>query len=193
MVKAVALISGGIDSPVAAHLVKKMGVDIIALHFSTELFAGKDPEIKARKLAKKIGAKKFISIDVSREFERIAKECNHKYYFVLIKRFMLKKAEVIAKKEKCDFIVTGESLGQVSSQTLSNLIAITKSVSMPILRPLLTFDKDDIVRMAEKIGTFEISKGPEVCDLLGPKHPATRSLHEKLIEEEKRLDASGGI
>lgn len=193
MTKALALISGGIDSPVAAYLVKKMGVDIIALHFSTELFAGKEPENKAKKLTKKIGAKKFISIDVSKDFERIAKECNHKYYFVLIKRFMMRKAEEIAKKEGCDFIVTGESLGQVSSQTLSNLIAITKSVKIPILRPLLTFDKQEIVKMAEKIGTFEISKGPEVCDLLGPKHPATRSFHERLIEEEKKLNASGGI
>lgn len=190
--KALALISGGIDSPVAAYLVKKLGLDIIALHFSTELFVGKEPEIKARKLAKKIGAKKFISIDVSRDFEKIAKQCNHKYYFVLIKRFMLRKAEEIAKKERCDFIVTGESLGQVSSQTLSNLISITQAIKIPVIRPLLVFDKDEIIKMAKKIGTFEISKGPELCDLLGPKHPATRSSHEKLIEEEKKLDAPAG-
>lgn len=187
MVKAVVLLSGGIDSPVAAWFIKRLGVELIALHFSNRKFTGDEPEKKARKLAKFLGIKKFICIDASDVFEKIATRCNRRYYFVLMKRYMMREAEKIAKKEGCSFIVTGESIGQVSSQTLSNLIAITKAVSMPIVRPLLTMDKQEIVDLAKKIGTFEISKGPEVCDLLGPKHPVTRSKHEELLKEEELL------
>ncbi|MFH8080649.1 MAG: 7-cyano-7-deazaguanine synthase [Candidatus Aenigmatarchaeota archaeon] len=192
--KAIALLSGGIDSPVAAWMVKRLGVELLALHFSSEKFTGKEPEEKARKIANFLGIKKFICIDASEDFERIATKCNRKYYFVLMKRYMMRKAEEIAKSEGCDFIVTGESLGQVSSQTLSNLISITKAISIPIVRPLLTMDKQEIIDLAKKIGTFEISIGPEFCDLLGPKHPATKSKHEDLLEEEEKLkNAPGGI
>lgn len=194
MVKAIALISGGIDSPVATYLVKRFGIEIIALHFSTELFTGGESKNKVKKICKKLGIKKTIFVDASRNFEKIAKKCKRKYYFVLIKRFMLRKAKEIVDKEKCDFIITGENIAQVSSQTLINLISITKAVDIPILRPLLTWDKNDIVKLAEKIGTFEISKGPEICDLLGPKHPATISDHKRLLEEEAKIgNASGGI
>jgi len=185
--KAVALISGGIDSPVAAWMIKRLGVEIIALHFSNEKFVGKEPEEKARKLANMLGIKKFICVDASEDFEKIATKCKRKYYFVLMKRYMMKKAEEIAKKERADFIVTGESIAQVSSQTLSNLVTITKAVSIPIVRPLLGFDKQEIINMARKLGTFEISIGPEVCDLLGPKHPATRSRLEEIVKEEEKL------
>lgn len=181
------LLSGGIDSPVAAWMVKRLEVELIALHFSNEKFAGKEPEEKARRIAEYLGIKEFITIDASEDLEKIATRCNRKYYFVLMKRYMLRKAEEIAKQKGCQFIVTGESLGQVSSQTLSNLISITKSVSISIIRPLLALDKQEIIDLARKIGTFEISKGPEVCDLLGPKHPATRSRHEDLLKEEEKL------
>jgi thiamine biosynthesis protein ThiI len=185
--KAVVLISGGIDSPVAAWMIKRLGVELIALHFSVEKFAGKEPEEKARKLAEMLGIKKFICIDASEDFEKIATRCSRKYYFVLMKRHMMKKAEEVARKEGADFIVTGESIAQVSSQTLSNLVTITKASSMPIVRPLLAFDKQEIVNIARKIGTFDISIGPEVCDLLGPKHPATRSRLEDIVKEEEKL------
>jgi thiamine biosynthesis protein ThiI len=185
--KAVVLLSGGIDSPVAAWMIKRFGVEMIALHFSVEKFTGKEPEEKARKLADMLGIKKIICIDASEDFERIATKCNRKYYFVLMKRYMMRKAEEVAKREGAEFIVTGESIAQVSSQTLSNLITITKSVSTPIVRPLLTLDKQEIVNIARKIGTFDISIGPEVCDLLGPKHPATRSRVEDVVKEEEKL------
>ena len=185
--KAIALLSGGIDSPIAAWMMKRLGVEIIALHFSNEKFVGNEPEKKARKLAKMLGIRRFISIDASDDFERIATRCKRKYYFILIKRYMMRKAEEIAKKEGADFIVTGESLGQVSSQTLSNLVTISQASSIPIIRPLLCFDKQEIIDMARKLGTFEVSIGPEVCDLLGPKHPATRSRVEEIIKEEEKL------
>ena len=184
--KGLLLISGGFDSPVAGYLMNQKGVDIIAVHFSYEPFTDNSPEIKSRKACEILGFKKFIAVNISKECEKIAKNCNHKLYFVLTKRLMLKKAEEIARKEGCNFLVTGENLAQVSSQTLSNLKTITNAVKIPVIRPLLTFDKNEIINIAKEINTYEISKGPEVCDILGPKHPATRSnLDEVWIEEAK--------
>lgn len=101
---------------------------------------------------------------------------------------MLKLAEKEALKEKCDFLITGENLSQVSSQTLQNLHAITKAVKMPIVRPLLTYDKIEILNIAKKIGTYDACIGPEVCDVLGPKHPATTSKLEEIENEENLLN-----
>ena len=100
---------------------------------------------------------------------------------------MLKKAEELAKREDYDFLITGESLGQVGSQTLSNLRSITNAVKMQVLRPLLTYDKESIIKLARDIGTHDVSIGPEVCDVLGPKHPATRSTLEEIEQEENKL------
>ena len=119
--------------------------------------------------------------------QEIIKHCQHKYYFVLSKRLMVKIAEKIAEKENCKFLITGENLAQVSSQTLPNLVAITKAVKIPILRPLLTFDKVEIINKAEEIDTFELSKGPEVCDILGPKHPSTNTKPHLMELQEKRV------
>ena len=96
-------------------------------------------------------------------------------------------AEEIALKEGYQYLVTGENLAQVSSQTLPNLVAITKAVKIPILRPLLTFDKVEIVNVAEEIDTFELSKGPEVCDVLGPKHPSTNTTASLIVLQENKI------
>jgi thiamine biosynthesis protein ThiI len=101
---------------------------------------------------------------------------------------MWRVAEKIAENEKCDFLVTGENLGQVGSQTLSNLTVIDKSVKMKILRPVLCNDKNETIAMAKKFGTYELSSGPEMCSVLGPKHPATSSTAEVIENEEKKLD-----
>ncbi len=184
--KGLLLISGGFDSPVSGYLMQQKGVEIIAVHFSYEPFTDNSPEIKSREASKLLGFKKFISVNISKECEEIAKKCNHRLYFVLTKRLMLKKAEEIAKKENCEFLITGENLAQVSSQTLTNLRSITNAVKIKVIRPLLTYDKEEIIKIAREIGTYEISKGPEVCDILGPKYPATSSdLNEILLEEQK--------
>ncbi len=188
--KGLLLISGGFDSPVAGYLMQQKGVEIIAVHFSYEPLTDNSPEIKSRKVSEILGFKKVIVVNISKECEQIAKVCNHRLYFVLTKRLMLKKAEEIAKKEGCNFLITGENLAQVSSQTLSNLRSITEAVKMQVLRPLLTYDKTEIINLAIKIGTYEISKGPEVCDILGPKHPATRSDLEEVKREEQKLQLS---
>jgi thiamine biosynthesis protein ThiI len=115
-------------------------------------------------------------------------KCNHKDYFILSKILMFKTAELIAEKEKAKYLITGENLAQVSSQTLSNLNVITKNLKLEIFRPVLTFDKQEIINLAKKIGTYETSKGPEICCLLGPKSPSTKSNPEKIAAQLEKLE-----
>lgn len=185
--KGLLLLSGGIDSPVAGHLALKEA-DLIALHFSSEDITGKESIEKSEKICKKIGIKKLLVCDIGKELAEIAAKCSHSYYFVLMRRLMLRTAEKIAIKEKCCFILTGESLAQVSSQTLSNLAVISESVKMPVARPLLGMEKEEIMQVAERIDTFETSKGKEFCDALGPRHPITRACIENVLREEKKLE-----
>ena len=188
MKKGLLLMSGGIDSPVAGYLMKKKDFQLVAVHFSNKKFAGNEPDAKSKKLAKKIGVKKYYSVDVSDLLKEIAEKCDNKYYFVIMKRIFYMLGEKMAKKYKCDFLITGENLGQVSSQTLSNLFVINKAINMPVIRPLICYDKMEIVKIAEKIGTFEISKGPEMCDVFGAKHPSTQAKEEIILAEEKKAD-----
>jgi thiamine biosynthesis protein ThiI len=185
--KAIVLLSGGIDSPVAAFLAMQNGLKLTALHFSLEPFTGNEPQKKVEKICKHLKIKRLIIIKIGKILEQFARHCNNKYYFVFLKRLMLKIAEKIALNEKCFLIITGESLGQVSSQTLSNLSTISKAISMPVLRPLLPFEKQEIIDFAKKIGTYDISIGPEACDALGPKHPFTKSTENQLLLEEKKI------
>ncbi len=186
--KGLLLMSGGIDSPVAGHLMRQQGMELVALHFSQEPLTDDTPEVKSRKLSKMIGCDKFIVINVGKQLAELVKKCNHRLYYVLQRRLMLRIAEKIAKKEGCDYLITGDNLGQVGSQTLSNMINITKSIEIPILRPLLTNDKNNTIAIARKIGTLSTSEGPEMCSILGPKHPATRSELEAVESEEKNVD-----
>ena len=185
--KAMLLISGGYDSPVAGHVMQQKGVEIFAVHFSYEPFTDNAPELKARKAAEHLKFKKFTVINIGQEVQEIAGKCEHRLYFVLSKRLMMKKAEELAKKEGCEILITGENLAQVSSQTLSNLRAITDAVKIKIIRPLLTYEKEEIIKVAKEIGTYEACTGPEVCDCLGPKHPATKCDVEEIHLEEAKL------
>mgnify|MGYP001615065890 CR=1 FL=1 len=182
------LLSGGFDSPVAGYLLQKQGVEILAVHFSSKLVTDEESEKKSRKLAEQLDFKKILVFDISSQLIKFSKECNHKLYFVLMKRLMYKIAEKIAKKEKCDFLVTGENLAQVSSQTLQNLSVIDKSVKIPVMRPLLGFDKQEIINTAKKIGTYETSCGPEHCDALGPQKPITQAKLEDVLEAEEKIN-----
>src|SRR3989344_952072 len=187
--KALLLISGGFDSAVAGYLMQQKGVEVIAMHFSYAPFTDDSPEKKSRKCTEILGIKDLIVRNISKEIQDISKKCRHKYYFILTKRLMMKLAEQEAKKLKCDFLITGENLSQVSSQTLQNLNSITRSVKIQILRPLLTYDKIEILNIAKKIGTYDSCIGPEVCDVLGPKHPATISKLEDIEEEERFISS----
>lgn len=191
--KGLLLISGGIDSPIAGHLMRQQGMELVALHFSQEPLTDNTPEVKSRKLSKMIDCEKFIVINVGKQLAELVKKCQHRLYYVLQRRLMLRIAEKIAKKEGCEYLITGDNLGQVGSQTLSNMINITKSIKIPILRPLLTNDKNETIAIARKIGTLSTSEGPEMCSILGPKHPATSSDLEFVEKEENNIDVDDMI
>ncbi len=182
------LLSGGIDSPVAGHLLARQSVETIGLHFSLEPFTDDAPEEKARQISVLLGFPKLYVCRIGDALAEIARNCKHRYYFVLSKRLMYRLAESLAREQGSQFLITGESLGQVSSQTLHNLKAIDEAVRIAVMRPLIGWDKVDIVRAAREIGTYDISKGPEVCDVLGPSHPATQAKLQVVHDEEEKLD-----
>ena len=182
------LLSGGIDSPVSGYLMKKLGVNIGAIHFSHEPVTDDEAEIKSKKLAKQLGFSPVYVIPFGETLAYLSKTCDHRYYFIIMRRMMLRISERIAQKEGYDFLITGENLGQVGSQTLENMKATDCAVKMHVLRPILCNDKVETINIAEKIGTFEISKGPEICAVLGPKHPVTKAKIETVLDEEKKID-----
>lgn len=187
MKKAVALLSGGFDSPVAIHLLKNK-LEIIAVHFHQIPLTDEKEINKVKNLAQHLGIKKLYLIPAVDMFNEIVKNCDNRYYFILIKILMLKASEIIVEKENASYLITGENLAQVSSQTLSNLKSISLPIKIPILRPLLTYDKQEIIDLAIIIGTHDISKGPEVCSLLGPTNPLTKSQPEKVILELNKIN-----
>lgn len=187
MERGIALLSGGIDSPVAIHLMKDR-LDIIAAHFHQLPLTDEKEVEKVKELVKILGVRKVYLIPFTPVLKELVEKCTHKNYFILQKIMMLKAAELLAKKEGASYLITGENLGQVSSQTLSNLTTITKHITLEIFRPVLTYDKEEIVRVAKKIGTYDTSKGPELCCLLGPKHPATQSKPEEIRGELEKLN-----
>ncbi len=191
--KGLLLLSGGIDSPVAGKILQDKGIDVHAIHFSNVDVAGPESIDKAKKISALLRFNKLFIVDISNELVEIAKTCKHSYYFVLMKRLMYRLSEIIAKKENIPFLITGESIGQVSSQTLDNLAAINEAVTLPVLRPLIGFDKNEITTLAVKFNTFEISTGPETCDLLGPSHPIVRANLNHVKNEEKKLDLQAMI
>jgi len=191
--KALLLISGGFDSPVAGLLAARKGLEVYCVHFSQVPFADSTAEEKSFKLAKLIKAKKFFVVEAGNAFAELSKKCDYKYYFVLMKRLMLKVSEQLALKNSCSALITGESLGQVSSQTLSNLAVIDSSVKILVLRPLIGFDKEEIIDIARENELYDVSVGRELCDTLGPKHPATKSEQKFILEEEKKLDLKKAI
>ncbi len=186
MERGIALLSGGIDSPVAIHLMQER-LEIIAVHFHQLPLVDEKEIEKVKQLAKLLKIKVYL-IPFTPVFKMLVERCNHRNYYILSKIAMFQAAEVIAVKENAKFLITGENLAQVSSQTLSNLTTITKNIKMEIFRPLLTYDKQEIIKVAEKIGTYEISKGPEICSLLGPKFPNTKSDPVEIAKEIEKWD-----
>ena len=188
MTNVLLLLSGGFDSPVAGYLLQQAGYTVIALNFSQEPFVDPSHSLKAQQIAEQLNFKNFIKINIGNELLEISQSAKHAYYFVLMKRLMYKLASSVAEKNNCDFIATGESIGQVSSQTLTNLTVLEDSLTtIPILRPLITYSKDEIISIAKRIGTFEISKQPESCDRLGPSKPITNARLEFTLNEESKL------
>lgn len=181
------LLSGGFDSAVAAHLVQRQKCELVGLHFSQEKFVGKQSIEKAQKIARHLKLKKLLVVNISEILKQFVENCDNHYYFVFMKRLFFRIAEKTAEKENCSFLITGENLGQVSSQTLSNIAVVAQATQLPVVRPLLGMEKTEIIALAHKIGTYEISCGPELCDFLGPAKPATRSTVKELEREEQKI------
>ena len=187
--KGVLLLSGGFDSPVAGYLMARQGLDLVAAHFSLEPITDDAAAIKARTLCGLLGIRSLYIVRVGESFAEVAHVANRRFYFVLTKRLMVRLADGIADRESADVLVTGENLGQVSSQTLASLRAIDAVARHPVVRPLIGFDKQEIVDRAKAIGTYEVSKGPEICDLLGPPKPATHARLDQILAEEAKVDS----
>jgi len=181
--KGILLISSGIDSPVAGKLMMDKEVEIIGLHF----FMDEKNLEKTKMLAEKIGIKLFV-VDHNKTQLAIKQNCNNRFQCILCKRMMYRIAENFSKQQKADFIVTGENLSQVASQTLSNMQTLDNAVKIKVLRPLLAMDKQEIIDISKKYGFYETSiiKSPS-CPYL-PVNPVTRSEIHKIIKEEESLD-----
>lgn len=188
MSRVLLLLSGGIDSPVAGRLLQEQGFELEAVHFSLEPFTDAAGEEKARRLAAKLGIARLHVVPAGPLFGELTRRADQRLYFVLSKRLMARVAGALAPRLGCVAIATGENLGQVSSQTLPNLASIDRAAPLPVLRPLLAYDKVDIVDLARAFDTFELSKGPEMCDVLGPAHPSTGARTERVEKEEGRVD-----
>ncbi len=186
--KAILLLSGGIDSPVAARMLQDQGVETIPLHCSFEPVTDDQSVVKAKELARLLGHDAIYVARIGEALSTIPHDRDaHRLYFVLQKRMFYRLADRLADEIGADAIATGENLGQVSSQTLANLRTIEAAAKRPVLRPLLGLDKNDIIRIAKEYGTYETSIGPELCDLLGPDKPATTSRREQVDEAEGRV------
>lgn len=188
------LLSGGIDSPVAGYLMAKRGVFVDAVHFHSYPFTSERAEEKVKKLAKLLGQYtgtiRLYSCNLLNIQKAINKNCPEDEMTILSRRFMMRIAEEIAKKEQYDSIITGENLGQVASQTIDGL-NVTNAVPNRILfRPLIGMDKTDIIALAEKIGTFETSILPfeDCCSVFLPKHPKLRPTLKGIEKSESKLN-----
>ena len=188
MKKVLLLASGGIDSPVAGYIMIKHGLEVIGIHFDNRPLIDYKPLEKTKRLLRKTGVKKLYAIKHGKIQLEIISHCFRRYQCVICRRMMFRIAERIARKEKCDFLVTGENLGQVASQTLDNMTLAAKAVKIPILRPLLCNDKQETVDLSKKIGTYDISIEPGTCCKAVPRHPITKGKEDKLKREELRIN-----
>lgn len=193
--KGLLLLSGGIDSPVAGFLMAKRGLEISAIHYHSYPFTSERAEEKVKELAKILsrytGQIKIYSINILEIQKAINENCHEKEMTILTRRFMMRIGERVAKAKGLDALVTGESLGQVASQTIEGINVTNNVVStMPVLRPLIAYDKVDIVDISKDIETYETSILPyeDCCTVFLPKHPITKPKLEDIEVSEERLD-----
>ncbi len=192
--KGLVLISGGLDSPVAAWQMAKRGLELTAVHFASPPYTSEQAFDKVVRLLKRVGEYagriKLITVNFTRLQEAIRDCCQEDLGTVILRRFMLKAAERIAQDEGCSALITGESLGQVASQTIQAIACTDAAVSMPVFRPLIGMDKSEIVKLAYKIDTYDISIEPyeDCCTIFTPKHPRTRPILHFVEEAEKAID-----
>ncbi len=193
--RAAIMISGGIDSPVAAWMMAKRGIELTAVHFASPPYTSERAEQKVIDLLGKVadwsGTVKLFVVPFTELQERIRDRCPEELFTVVMRRYMIRIAQRIARSEGCLAMISGESVGQVASQTLSALVCTDSVSDMPILRPLIGMDKDEIIRIARRIDTFELSILPfeDCCTVFTPRHPRTHPTLDMLTEAEVNMDA----
>ncbi|MBQ7474488.1 MAG: tRNA 4-thiouridine(8) synthase ThiI [Clostridia bacterium] len=190
------LLSGGIDSPVAGYMMMKRGLFVDAVHFESFPYTSELARDKVLTLSKILteycGMMRVHVISLTEIQETLRAGCDEPYFTILLRRFMMRLSCRVARENEADVLITGESLGQVASQTLKAMCATEDASSLPIFRPCLGLDKDEIVRIARSIGTFDTSILPyeDCCTVFTPRHPKTRPELEKVLAEEQKLDVA---
>ena len=192
--RAMCLLSGGIDSPVAAYMIAKRGVEIESVHFFSYPYTSqlaKDKVVELARLVTKYTGKMTVNVVSFTEIqEAIRDNCPEEFFTLIMRRFMMEISQRIAKHDGCGALITGENLGQVASQTMEAMGVTGAVVDIPIFMPLIGFDKEEIVTIARKIGTMETSILPyeDCCTVFTPKHPKTKPTIGQLLNAEKPLD-----
>lgn len=197
--KGLLLISGGIDSPVAGYMTCKRGMKLDCLHFHSFPYTGEAAKEKVIELTKKVGEYNgginLYVVSFTHIQEAIHKHCPEEFMITIMRRFMMRIAERLAIQQGDQAIITGESLGQVASQTIESITSSNSVVTMPVLRPLIAFDKIDIIEISRKIDTYETSILPyeDCCTVFLPKYPAIKPNLERVKKAEAKLDIEGLI
>ena len=192
--RAMSLLSGGIYSPVASWMVAKRGMELECIHFHSYPFTSEKSQEKVRDLAqilaKYCGRVRLHKVNMLEIQKAIGLNCKDEEMTIISRRFMMRIAERVAESRHCDALVTGESIGQVASQTIQGLTCTNASVKMPVFRPLIAMDKTEIIEVAQKIGTFETSILPEedCCTVFSPKKPVTKPKLDRIEKSENKLD-----
>ena len=192
--KGLLLLSGGIDSPVAGWMLAKRGVRLDAIHFESFPYTSERAREKVLELAQIVSEYAgdiFVHVvSLTHIQEELVKACEEDYFTLLLRRYMMTIAERVAREKGCAALITGESLGQVASQTMQALGVTDAAVDLPVFRPCIGMDKEEIVTIARKIGTFETSIQPyeDCCTVFTPRHPRTKPELEKVLVQENKLD-----
>ncbi|MBP3310970.1 MAG: tRNA 4-thiouridine(8) synthase ThiI [Butyricicoccus sp.] len=192
--RAAMLLSGGIDSPVAGYMMSKRGLELVAIHFFSYPYTSERAKEKVIELAEIMtaytGRMPLLVVPFTKIQEAIRDNCHEELFTLIMRRFMMRIAEKLAIQEGCGGLITGESLGQVASQTMPAMAVTGAVCSLPIFRPVIGMDKEEIVQIARKIGTFETSILPyeDCCTVFTPKHPNTKPKLSKILEAEANLD-----
>ena len=195
--KAAIMISGGIDSPVAAYMMAKRGIQLTGIHFASPPYTSERAEQKVISLMEKVGRyagnMKLHIVPFTRIQEEIQKNCPEEYFTLIMRRFMMRLAQRVARDADCGALITGESLGQVASQTIPAMAVVDTLATMPVFRPLIGMDKEEIVVISRKIDTFELSIQPyeDCCTVFTPRHPCTRPKLRNVEAAEVVLDVDG--
>ena len=194
---AISLLSGGIDSPVSTYMIARRGVRLVPVHFFSFPYTSEAAKEKVVELARLLtpycGKMPLLVVPFTHIQEQIRDKCPEEYFTLIMRRFMMRIAEKIAEAQGAKAIVTGENLGQVASQTMEAMASTQAVISLPVLQPLIGMDKEEIVRFARRIGTFETSILPyeDCCTVFTPRHPKTHPKVEEVERAEREMDVDG--